>query len=428
MIDARPLLLGALLLGAVCPAAAQQDSRSPWRWGVDGVLVELGRLPDAPEARWVHAARASPFVLWQPARSWEVRAGVVLDAASQSGGPASYREARADIGDTYLRYRSGDTRITAGAQTILWGRVDAMPPGDRVSRVDLTRFMLDDLALRRRAQWAIRWEQGFGEGWKVDAVVLPRFLPARLADERSVWSLVNRQTGRIIGLEPNPALQALVGAATIRDASRRDNGGAALRLTHAGGESLDWGLTLARTRQPLPYYRLDAAATTLSVVHPFNSYAGVDVEWAGESATWRGELGYVGGTLATRPDGQAIDTAAVEAVLGVELTPGGADTRLTLQLAGRALRTSQPTLERKQGVSMTGELESRIAAGRWKAGVQFALGLTHHDVYVSPTLSYLGWEPHELFVTLRHFDGSARSLAGFHRKHHMTALGVRTRF
>ena len=80
---------------------------------------------------------------------------------TQDGGLASHRELLADYGDTYVRYRNGDTRLTLGAQTIIWGRVDEIPLADRVSRVDLTRFALDDLADRRRAQLATRWEQNF---------------------------------------------------------------------------------------------------------------------------------------------------------------------------------------------------------------------------------------------------------------------------
>ena len=73
----------------------------------------------------------------------------------------------ADYTDTYVRYRSGDTRLTLGAQTIIWGRVDEIPLADRVSRVDLTRFLLDDLPAVAAPQLAARWEQNFGE-YKLD--------------------------------------------------------------------------------------------------------------------------------------------------------------------------------------------------------------------------------------------------------------------
>jgi hypothetical protein len=43
-------------------------------------------------------------------------------------------------------------------------------------------------------------------------------------------------------------------------------------------------------------------------------------------------------------------------------------------------------------------------------------------------LSYLGWEPHEIYIAARHFAGEGRALGGFHRDHGMLAVGLRTRF
>lgn len=439
-------LLGALTAVPAAAGAAGEDAppqmaqasgttgreagravRPAWRWGVDDFIIEAGHLPDAPEAKALGALRATPYLQWQPSRNWEFRAGLLLDAASQSQGPGKYSEGRADWGDTFVRWRDGDARVTFGAQTIVWGRVDAVPLIDRVSRTDLTRFVLDSLPQRRAAQWALRWEQGFGEDLRLDAVVLPYFLPARLADERSVWSLVNRQTGRIIGLQPSPALQALVAAAPIRDAKEGGAGGVALRLTRTG-EAVDWGVTLGRTRQALPYYQLGPTVPSLTVVHPYNNFIGVDAETAAAGATWRAELGYTDGTRATQPSGASFETSAVEAVAGVEFTPGGGDTRVILQLAARSLRADGPTLERKDIVAANGEVEMRFGQGRWKAALQFSAGLNHHDLYLAPKLSYLGWEPHEFYIVARHFDGSNRSLGGFHRDHSMIALGLRTRF
>jgi hypothetical protein len=124
------------------------------KYGVDDLLLETGWLPDAPEADNYSTLRASAYVLWQPTREWEFRAGARLDGMYQNGGLADHDELLADYTETYARYRSGDTRLTFGAQTIIWGRADEIPLADRVSRVDLTRFILDDLADRRRAQLA----------------------------------------------------------------------------------------------------------------------------------------------------------------------------------------------------------------------------------------------------------------------------------
>ncbi len=96
-----------------------------------------------------------------------------------------------------------------------------MPLIDRVSRVDLTRFVLDDLADRRRTQWALRWEQTLGD-YKADAVCCRPSAARELPDDRSVWSPVNRQTGEVIGIAPSAPLAAWCAGG----ADRQDDGGA----------------------------------------------------------------------------------------------------------------------------------------------------------------------------------------------------------
>ncbi|MBA3598071.1 MAG: hypothetical protein H0W40_11955 [Methylibium sp.] len=404
---------------------ATRSFRPVLKYGVDDVLVEAGALPDAPEADNSTTLRASPYVLWQPSRAWEFRAGLRLDAVSQAGGTASYEEGRADYGDTYLRYRSGDTRLTLGAQTIVWGRVDAVPVIDRVSRVDLSRFVLDDLSERRRAQLAARWEQNFGDH-KLDVVLLPVFRGARLPDTESVWSPIDQRRGRVIGVAPSPALEALVSSARIRE-DDSGSGGAALRFTKAGG-AIDYGLTLARTRQTLPYYRVDLAEQSLTAIYPYNTFAGGDVEFVTGDYTWRAEIGHTDGVPVTRPDAQMSTTRSLDAVVGVEFFPGGKDTRVNFQVAARSLTTDRTILELKEYYGVNGEVESTFAQGRWQLGMRFFSGLNVHDLYLSPKLSYLGWEPHEIYLVGRYFNGEARSLGGFHEDHSMIAIGLSTRF
>jgi hypothetical protein len=400
-------------------------ARPAWRYGVDGLLLEAGSLPDAPEADRTATLRGTAFVLWQPDRSWELRAGALLYGVTQQGGAADYTDWSADVADTYVRWRSGDTRLTLGAQTVLWGRVDEVPLIDRVSRVDLTRFVLDDLPDRRRAQFALRWEQTWYD-IKLDAVALPAFRGAALPDTRSVWSPVNVTTGEIIGIAPTPQLAALVRSATIRE-DDGGSGGAALRLTRAG-ESFDAGLTLARTRQSIPYYRVDLAAPSLTAIHPYNNFAGVDAEWVTGGITWRTELGYIDGVPATLPNAAMTMVDAVEWVGAMEFFPGGEDTRVNLQLLARSLRTSQTILEIENYVGVNGEVETSFVQGRWKAGVRFALGLNVRDTYVAPKLAFVGSEPHELYLVAHVFSGEERTLGGFHRNHDMIAVGLRTRF
>lgn len=395
------------------------------KYGLDDVFVETGALPDASEADTYSTLRASAYVLWQPSREWELRAGARLDGMLQDGGLSDHKETLLDYTDTYVRYRTGDTRLTLGTQTVIWGRVDEIPLADRVSRVDLTRFVLDRLPERRRAVPAVRWEQTFGE-YKLDAMWLPVFRAAQLPDAASVWSPVNRVTGQVIGVAPSPALAAFVKAARLGE-DEHGSGGGAVRFTHSG-EPLDYGVTLARTRQSLPYYRVDLANTALTAVHPFNTFVGADVEWVTGGYTWRMEAGHTSDVPVTRANTAMGRSGALDWVGAVEFFPGGRDTRINLQLAAHKLQTGEPILERKEYYGTNGEIESTFGQGRWKAGLRFSAGLNVHDVYLNPRIAYIGWEPHEIYLAAHYFDGADRTLGGFQQDHAFLSLGLRTRF
>ncbi|MDO9468757.1 MAG: hypothetical protein Q7J36_15775 [Thiobacillus sp.] len=394
------------------------------KFGVDDLLLEAGALPDAPEADSYSTLRASAYVLWQPSRNWEFRAGARLDGMAQAGGSMDHDEMLADYGDTYVRYRDGNTRLTLGAQTIIWGRADEIPLADRVSRVDLTRFNLDDLADRRRAQLAARWEQTMGD-YKLDAVWLPLFRGAQLPDVASVWSPINRSTGQIIGIDP--ALTGWVSGARI-DEDEHGSGGGAIRLTKTGAP-FDFGLTLARTRQSLPYYQVDLPTLSLTAVHPYNTFVGADMELVSGGLAWRMEVGYTDDVPVTLATTSAMDkTQSLDWIGALEFFPGGGDTRVNLQLVAHALQTDRSILELKEYYGANGEIETTFGQGRWKAALRFATGFNVRDVYLGPKLSYVGWEPHELYIAGHYYDGEKRTLGGFHQDHSLITLGLRTKF
>lgn len=404
------------------PAAAR-GHQPVFKLGVDDLLLEGGALPDAPEADSYSTLRTSVYALWQPSRAWEFRAGARLDGMSQDGGAASHRELLADYTDTYVRYRQDNTRVTLGAQTIIWGRADEIPLADRVSRVDLTRYALDDLADRRRAQLAARWEQTFGD-YKLDAVLLPVFRAAQLPDLDSVWSPVNRTTRQIIGIDPS--LTTWIGNARVVE-DEHGSGGGGLRLTRTG-QPVDFGVTLARTRQSLPYYRVDLATATLTAIHPYNTFVGADLETVRGGATWRMEAGYTSNVPVTLTTTAMDTTESLDWIGAVEFFPGGGDTRVNLQLVAHALQTDRAVLELKEYYGVNGEVETTFGQGRWKAAMRFASGFNVRDVYLGPKISYVGWEPHEIYLSAHYFDGEARTLGGFHEDHSLITLGLRTRF
>lgn len=397
------------------------------KYGVDDLLLEAGALPDATEADTYSTLRAKAYVLWQPSRDWEFRAGARVDGAMQKGGVADYNDLSADYTDTYVRYRSGDTRLTLGAQTIIWGRADEVPLADRVSRADLTRFVLDDLPNRRRAELAARWEQTLGD-YKLDAVWLPVFNAAELPDASSVWSPINLTTGEIIGIAPSPAVAALVHAAAISE-DEHGSGGGGVRLTKTG-EPFDFGVTLARTRQSQPYYLVGGTPTapTLTGIHPFNNFAGADMEVVSGGITWRMELGYTDAVPVTLPTAATITVPSVDWVGGIEFFPGGKDTRINLQLVAQALQTDASILQLTEYYGANGEIQTNFAQGRWTAGLRFFGGFNVKNLYLNPEISYTGWEPIAVYAGYHYFNGEDRTLAGFQQDHSMAVLGMRGQF
>jgi hypothetical protein len=420
----------AALVGASLPCAQAQTDTPASRSGelkfaveVVHAEAEFFQRDEAPDrGLWL---RVEPGLKWQPARGLEVQATLQLEAYRQSGDP-NYSDTEVEPADSFVRWRRSGARFTLGAQTAIWGRIDETPLIDRVSRVDLTRGPLDSLEDRRSPNWALRWEQSWGD-LKSDVMLLPHALGARLPDERSVWSPVNPRSGEIVGIDTSPELRAFVRGATIKE-DVDGAGGAAVRMTRTGVPPFDFGATLGRVRQPLPYYRADLADNTLTAVYPWQTFAGVDVEWVNGGQTWRSELVVTDGVPATAPDGRMRSGRSIEWAAGLEMFPGGGETRLNLQLVARHVDVDGPTLELKRYVGVNGEIESSFDQGRWKFGIRFAGGLNVHDTYLSPKLSYVGWEPHEFYVAAHVFSGAAQTFGGYYRDNDLIAVGVKTRF
>ena len=86
--------------------------------------------------------------------AWEFALGARADAQYQGGSP-DFSRTRLDYTENFARWRNEEMRVTVGTQNVLWGRVDEISPIDRMSRVDLTRLILDKQPDRRRAVPAV---------------------------------------------------------------------------------------------------------------------------------------------------------------------------------------------------------------------------------------------------------------------------------
>lgn len=384
---------------------------------IDDVRAEWGSFTDKPASSddaWLHGAASAK----SQSGVWEFALGARFDAYGQSGTPG-FSRTQLDYTENYLRWRGENMRVTVGTQNVLWGRVDEISPIDRMSRVDLSRIILDKLPERRRAVPAVRLEH-FSDETKVDAVWLPVFDAAVMPHENSVWHPVDTVNGRLPGIGSVPGI---IGARVSDD--EHGSGGAGVRITRSGG-NLDYGFSLQRVRQSQPYYRVEPGR--LIGVHPFSWIGGGELEMQKGGATWRLEAAWSSDVPVTTTAFQYRTERAFDIVLGTEFFPGDSDTRATIQLAGHKTFTDMPILDRDKFYNLNGELEHPFALGRWRANLRFAAGLDKSDLYLNPKLSYLGIDRHEIFVAAHLFSGAPQTLGGYYQQNDMVVLGWQAKF
>ena len=392
---------------------------------IDDAWFEYGRFTrSGSETDNALYGKLSAVAKWQPAPNWDVQLSGRIDGYNEDDRD-SFTRIRADYGDSFVSYRSGTTRLTAGAQTVIWGRLDEIPLSDRVSSADLSRFILDDLPDRRRSNPMLRLETAVGEG-NLDLVWLVDFREAELPDQDSVWYPINTRSGRIIGFDPADVPPPAVQGATIIEDAPDGDGGFGARYT-AVQSFADIGLTVARTRQSTPYFR-SAAPGVFVAEYPRSWAVGADAAVDAAGATWRFEVVHSSDNPVTRRNGTFTTTEALSFGAGAEFFPGDGDTRVNLQFVGMNMFNAPSVFDRSETYYLNGEVEMPFDRERWRLDVDFNIGLDATDVYLNPQITFLGWEPHEIYAGVHYFNGDDNTFGGFHEDHSVINVGWRSAF
>ncbi|GAA6143122.1 hypothetical protein [Hydrogenophaga sp. 5NK40-0174] len=418
----NPLVVAALVTAGCAMTGAVQAQGVETR--LDLVRVEAAGLIDHPDAKALLDARLAASAEGGSG-DWTYRLGAQLDAQGQTG-DRDFDKVSLDYTENYLRWAGSDTmQVTVGTQKVLWGRVDEVSPIDRLSRADLTRGMLDRLPQRRRAVPAIRGEY-FGDGMKLDAVLVPVFDEAVLPEAESIWNPIDTVRGRMLGVGSMPAL---VGARVEGPADEKVGGGG-LRYT-AEGDGFDYGFSVQRSRQSMPYYRMSAtpSGVVLRETHPWSTVVGAELEAQQWGATWRMEAAWSSDVpLTTAQTFQYRTDPGYDLVVGSEFFPGDAETRVTLQMAMHKTATDHDVVDRTTQYALTGEVEHPFAEGQWQINFRFAQGLKDKDSYLNPQLTYKGIDQHEFYLGAHLFSGDEDTMGGFYRDNDMVTVGWRARF
>ncbi len=441
----KPAMPMMFALGNSADAPRGSSSQAP----ITGVTWRAARLQAESAAFTGHdrPARHSQFLHasggldWRPSASIELRVAARGDGYRHQGWQ-DHSEIMLDYDEVYLRRRWSSLRLTMGAQRVLWGRVDEIPPTDHMSVTDLTRMALDRLPQRRRTVPAVRAEW-FGLPGKLDLVWIPAFRPAELPDEASPWHPVNRRDGRFLSLPSNALQTALIKAGRFDD-DGSGSGGGGLRYSQELS-AFDYAVSAQRVRHSTPYYELDPrvrtalaggsdvssavalAADTFVGRHPYTWVLGADAGMVTGRTTWRAEAAWLSAAPVTDGAG-ALDTVnALHAVIGAEFYPGDRDLRVNLQLGSKHLFGPSSLLDRRQRYFTNGSVFFPLGQRRWEFETRYALGLNVRDVYVNPELRYVFAEPHQFYIAAHIFRGTQDTLGGFFHDNTGITLGWRSK-
>lgn len=410
-----------------------------FEWAVDKVQLETELFTrsssSADHVEYIHAAAHTK---WQLTNHWEAQIAARVDGNYQHGDKgAGNDELNLDYGNSFLRYRGETIRLTVGSDTVRWGKMDTFSPTDNVATLDMSRGVLFEWGEAYRSAPIVRTEI-FLENGKLDLVYLPYFREAELSDTSNVWYPVNFEEGAILGFGSSPLLKTLLQNSKIDDDLNDTDGGFGVRYS-TSINSMDFDLTVQQVKLSTPYYQINPAIVAnpalinqekyaLIEKHPRSWVIGGDTEFQSGYFLLRFEAAWFSDLPATTSTLQYETYDGLKWAGGAEFYPGDGDTRVNLQLSGSHIDEKEQIIDRDNIVNLSGEVETLFSNNRWKLSGRFNLGLDEKDIYISPEVTYLGWEPFEIYSAIHYLDGNDNTLGGFYENNTMLTLGWRGQF
>ncbi|MYM64223.1 hypothetical protein [Pseudomaricurvus sp. HS19] len=396
---------------------------------LDPIRLEAGVFDTDSTADYQGYAHITAILNWQSG-PWELQGSVRGDAFeeepdnnNQTVPQGEWNDADLDYDETFVRYKGESGILTLGAQRVLWGRIDEVPPSDKLSTQDLRRGLLDDLEDRRLASAAVRYEHFIANG-KLDLLYLPRFRESELPGQDSVWYPINRREGTILGLDTTAQAEFVVRNAPISDRAPDTDGGGGLRFSQLG-DGFDYAVTLQRGIGTQPYFAFNPASGRIEARYLRSTTVGADAGFEALGGTLKLEAAWNSDTPVTRSDGRFDSVESVAWGVALELFPGDGDARVNLQVTGNQLLGAPSVMDRDEMVSLNGSLEMPFANNQWRARLRFNAGLDKEDLYINPELTYTGLRNQEIYLEAHAFDGEKGSVGGFYEEDSLLTLGWR---
>lgn len=407
------------------------------------VYTELGRST-AEHETYPNYLRIRSELNWPLAQNWKIRLGARADAYLLSAVNET-KEHKILLDEAFLRYSNSFARLTLGSQTVIWGQADEFSPLDLLSRQDVRRGWIDELAERRLATPAVRVEWFIGTA-KLDFLYMPKALSPLTAERDQFWTLISPMRGELLGFSDDPILSTLVNRGSLSiEKEELESGG--IRLTHSF-RAMDWGISYLETQNPVPYYVISPTVVqnlnlsnndvdlalaasngpTFFEVHPKIRATGLEFSWDMGLSLLRIELVKLQDVPVTGLDLAILESEQLNWIVDMEFYPGDRDARINIQFTGNRKTAEAPFLDDNESYTLNGQVEYAFAHDRIRFQLRSRVGLSEEEYYLSPKLIFRNFEPLELTVAYHAFDGEAQTVGGFFDSRDYIALGGKLTF